>query len=121
MEFHRAILDNYEDETVWDMDETRYRMHLYQYKQKIRQCEILLAHTGSIQNLKAIPPSLTHSFQSVASPTQCSGWVPSQGTREMSLPSTAERDAAQADALAAVQQIPQPTPQHYVSPQDLSL
>ena len=45
----RAILAYYEDETMWDMEETRYRMHLYQYKQKIWQCEILLAHTGSIQ------------------------------------------------------------------------
>ena len=28
-EFHRAILTNYEDETVQNMEETRYRMHLY--------------------------------------------------------------------------------------------
>ena len=30
-EFHSAMLGNYEDETVWDMEETRYRMHLYWY------------------------------------------------------------------------------------------
>ena len=46
-EFHRAMLANYEDE-MWDMEETRYRMHLYQYKEKICQCESLLAHTDSL-------------------------------------------------------------------------
>ena len=51
-EFHMAILASYEEETVLDMEEIRYGMHLYGYKQKIWQCEILLAHTGSIQNLK---------------------------------------------------------------------
>ena len=35
-EFHSAILGNYEEETVQDMEETRYRMHLYWYKQKIQ-------------------------------------------------------------------------------------
>ena len=60
-EFHRTILVNYEDETVWDMEETRCRMHVYCNKQKIQQCKILLAHTGSIQTLKAVPPSLTSS------------------------------------------------------------
>ena len=34
-EYHRAKLDNYEDDTVWDMEGTRFRMHLYWYKQKI--------------------------------------------------------------------------------------
>ena len=29
-EFHRTILANYEDKAVQDMEETRYRMHLYQ-------------------------------------------------------------------------------------------
>ena len=43
-------------------------------------------------------------------PTQCSGQVPSQGTGEMNLPSTAKWDAAQADALPTVQQITQPPP-----------
>ena len=28
-EFHSSMLHNYEHETVWDMEETRYRMHLY--------------------------------------------------------------------------------------------
>ena len=92
------------------MEEARYRMHLYWYKQKIWQCKILLPNTGSIQNLKAIPPSLTSFVESVASPTQCSDQVPSQGTRETGQPSTAERNAAQTDALAAVQQITQPPP-----------
>ena len=95
---------------MWDMEETRYRMHQYQYKHKIWQCKILLDHTSSIQTLKAVPPSLTTSVESVASPIQLSGQVPSQATGETGLPSTAERDAAQADALAAVQQIPQLPP-----------
>ena len=90
-----------------NMEETRYRMHLYWYKQKIRQCEILLAHTGSIQTLKAISPSLASSVKSMISPTQCSGQVPSQGTREMGQPSIAKLDAAQPYVLAAVQQITQ--------------
>ena len=92
------------------MEETRYRMHLYWYKQKIWQYKILLAHTASIQTLKAIPPSLTSFVGSTASPTQCSGQVHSQGTRETCHPSTAGWDAAQADALAAVQQITQLPP-----------
>ena len=35
-EFHSAMLGNCEDEIVWDMEETRYRMCLYWYKQKIQ-------------------------------------------------------------------------------------
>ena len=109
-EFNQAMLANYADETVWDMEETRYRMVLYQYKQKIWQCKILLAHNGSIQILKAIPPSFASSVKSAACPTQCPGQVPPQGTREMGQHSTAERDAAQVDVLAAVQQIIQSHP-----------
>ena len=87
-------MGSFEDETLWDMEETRYRIHLYQYKQIIMQCKIFLAHTGFIQTLKAIPPSLTSSVEPVASPTQYSGQVPYKGTGEMGQPSTAERDAA---------------------------
>ena len=54
---HRAMLATCEDETVWDMEETRYRTYLYQFKQKVQHGEIL-AHTRSIQTLKAIPLSL---------------------------------------------------------------
>ena len=86
-------------------------MHLYWYKQKIRQCEILFACTGSIQAFKTVPPSLASSLIPTASPTLCSiSQVPLQGTREEGQPSTAKWDAAQADALAAVQQIIQPIP-----------
>ena len=46
----------------------------------------------------------------MASPTQCSGQVPFQNTREMGQPSIARRDVVQADALAAVQQITQLPP-----------
>ena len=92
-------------------------MHLYQYKQ-IRQCEILLAHTCSIQTLTAVPPSLASSVNSTFSPTHFSGQVPPQGTREMGQPSTSKQDGAIADAMPAVQQITQP---HHVPPQDLSL
>ena len=95
---------------MWNMEGTRYSMHLYQCKQKIWQCKILLAHTGSVQTLKVIPHSLTSSVKSVAIPAKCSGQVPSQGTGEMGQPSTAERDASQAEALAAVQQITWPPP-----------
>ena len=94
---------NNTDETVSDMGEPRQNMHLYWYEQKIWQHKILSAHTGSIQTLKAIPSSLASSVKSMASPTQCSGQVPSQGSGEMGQPSTAKRDAGQADALAAVQ------------------
>ena len=58
------------------------------------ECKILQAHTGSIQNMKAIPPSLVGSVESTASPTWCSGQVPSQGTGETGQPSTAKWDAA---------------------------
>ena len=109
-EVHSAMLGTYDDETAQDMEETRYRMYLCWYKQKIQQCKILLDHTGFIQTLKAIPPSLTSSIKSVASPSQCSGQVPPEGTVEMGRPSMAERDAAQADALAAVHQITQLAP-----------
>ena len=71
---------------VWKNKETRYRVHLYWYKQEIWQCKILLAHAGSIQTLKAIPSSLTRSIKFVAYPTQCSGQV-LQDTREMCRPS----------------------------------
>ena len=71
-EFHRTILANYEDEAVQDMEETRYRMHLKQYKQKIWQCKILLTHTGSIQDLKVAPPPLTSSVGPVAKPRKVS-------------------------------------------------
>ena len=77
---------------------------------KIWQFKILLALTGSNTNLKAISPSLTNSVKSAACPTKCSGQVPSQGTEEMGQPSIAERDAAQADALAIIQQITQLPP-----------
>ena len=64
------------------MEEIRYRMHLYWYKQKIWQCEILLAHTGSIQALKTIPPSVATSIEPTVSPIPCStSQVSSQGTR----------------------------------------
>ena len=77
-EFYRAMLANYEDETIQNMEETRYRMHLYQYKEKIWWCEILLAHTVSIQTLKTIPPSLASSVKLTVSLTPCStGQVPS--------------------------------------------
>ena len=109
-EFHRAILANYEDETVWDMEETRYRMHLFWYKQKIWQCTILLTHTGPIQTLEAILHSLASFVRSMASPTQCSGQVPSQGNIKIGQPSTGKRDAAQEDAMAVVQQITQLPP-----------
>ena len=46
---------------------------------------------------------------STVSPTPCSDQVPSQCTGEMGQPPIAEQDAAQADALAAVQQITQVT------------
>ena len=90
------------------MEETRYRMHLYWNKQKIRQFEILLAHTGSIQALKTVLPSLASSVKPTVSPTPCStSQVPLQGTGEIDWPSTATWDAAQADALAAVCAMPQ--------------
>ena len=120
-EFHRTILDNYEDEAVWDIEGSRYRMHLYQYKQKICQCKILLVHTGSIHTLNAIPPSFTSSVELVASPTQCANQLPSQGSWEIGQSLTAERGVAEADALAAMQQITQRPPHHHVPPQDVSL
>ena len=103
------------------MEETRYRVYLYWYKQKIWQCKILLANTGSIKDLKVVPLSLTSSVGSVASPTKHSGQIPFHGTGEFGWPSTAERDAAQADALAAVQQIIKLPPLYHMPPQDLSL
>ena len=36
----------------------------YRYEKKIKQCEILLAHTGSIITLQAPPPSLVESLRS---------------------------------------------------------
>ena len=90
---------------MWEIQKTRHRMHLYWYKQSIQQCEILLANTGSIQDLNPVPLSLVSAIKSLVSPTQHSGQTPFPGTEEMGWPSTAERDAAPADALAAVQQI----------------
>ena len=49
------------------------------YKQMIRQCEILLANTGSIQTLKTFPPSLASFVKSTVGPTPCTGQVHSQG------------------------------------------
>ena len=71
-EFHRAILANYKDETMQNMEETMYRMYLYQYNQKTQQYEITLAHTGSIQALKVAPSSLVSSVKPTVSPTPCS-------------------------------------------------
>ena len=104
------MLANYDDETVQNKEETRYRMHLYWYEQKIRQCEVLLAHTSFIQALKTAPPSLDVSVESVVDPNLCSGQLPSQGIREVGWSSTAKWDAGQADALTAVQQISQLLP-----------
>ena len=47
-EFQWAILANYENKAMHNMGKARYRMHLYQYAQKIWQCEIPLVHIGSI-------------------------------------------------------------------------
>ena len=63
------MLANYKDETMQHMKETRYRMHLYWFKQKIQQCEILLAFTQSIQALKIVPPSLPSSARPTVSLT----------------------------------------------------
>ena len=83
-------------------------MHLYWYKQKIWQCEILLAHTGSIQALETVPPSLFSSVRPTVNPTLCSiSQVPLQSTREVGQSSTAGWDATWADALAAGQQLSQ--------------
>ena len=72
------------------MKEARYRMHLYWYKQKIWQCEDLLAHTGFMQAFKTISPSLVSSVKPTVSPTPCfTGQVTPQGTGEMDWPSTA--------------------------------
>ena len=95
---------------MWDMEETRYRTLLYWYKQEIWQCKIILAHTGSIHDLKFVPPSLTSLVGSVASPMQCSGEIPFHGTREMGQPSIAQKDTSQAHALAPVQEITQLLP-----------
>ena len=92
-EFHSAMLSNYEDETVLDMVETRYRMHLYQYKQKISNYKIILCHTGFKQALKTIPFSPTSSDKSVASPNHHSGHVPPPGTEDKGRPSMFGRDA----------------------------
>ena len=78
---------------------------------KIQQCEILLDHTSSIQSLKTVPSSLAT--------TICSDQVPPTGTGEMGGALSAKWDAAQADALAALQLITQKLPQPHVPPQDL--
>ena len=78
---------------MWNMEETRYRMHLYWYKQKIQQCEIL-AYTGSIETLKSIPHSIPNSVKSTVGPTPCSGQLPSQDNGEMGQLSTTKQDAA---------------------------
>ena len=69
-------------------------MHLYQYKQNIWQCKILLAHTVPIQTLETVPPSLASSAKPTVFSILCSGQVPSQDTREMGQPLTAKWDAA---------------------------
>ena len=70
-----------------NMGETKYRLHLYWYKQKIWQCELLLAHIGSILALNTIPPSLASSAESTVSPTPCpTSQEPPRGTREVSQP-----------------------------------
>ena len=97
------------------------RMHLYWYKQKMRQCEILLAHTGSIQTLKTVPPSLASYVGSTVDPTPYSSQVPSQGPGQMGWPSTAEYNAACADALEAVKQITQPLPTSCTTSESISL
>ena len=56
-----AMWANYKDETMLNMKETRYRMHIYWYKERILQCEILLADAGSVQALESIPSSLASS------------------------------------------------------------
>ena len=76
-EFHMAILANYEDETMQNMEETRYMMHLFQYIQKIQQCETLCETlnsqmgccmsrcTGSsATNVSAALPNILYCFRS---------------------------------------------------------
>ena len=98
-------------------------MHLCQYKQKIWQCEMHLAHTVCMQALKTIPLSLARPIKPSVSPFPCStSQVPSQGTRERGWPSTAEMDAAPAEALATVQQITQLLlPTSSTTPRSISL
>ena len=106
--FHGTILANYKDETIQNIEEIRYRMHLYWYKPKIWQCEILLAYTGSLKALKTIPPSLASYVEPTVGPTPCSiSQVPFQGTGEVSWPSTPKWDAARIDVLATLQKVTQ--------------
>ena len=72
-----------EDKTMWDMEKNRYGMYLYWYKQKNLAMEVLLAHIGLIQTLKAIPPSLASSVGLWLFPPQHSGQVPSKDTIKM--------------------------------------
>ena len=74
-----------------------------------------------MQDLELVSPFPDSSVETVVSPTQCLGQKPFHGTEEMEWPSTAKRDAAQADALAAVQQITQPPSPSCATSESISL
>ena len=89
--FHRTIFANYKNEIMQNVKETRYRMHLYWYKERIQQCEILLAHMGSIQALKTIPLSLASPVGPTISLIPCfTSQVHPQSSGEAHQPSTAK-------------------------------
>ena len=86
-------------------------MHLYRYKKKIWQCEIPLAHTGSIASLQALPPSLAKYIRSPVQPVQDTNHkVPAAGARKAERQTSPDQNAARAAALAAIQHITQPLP-----------
>ena len=65
---HLGLLDSYLYEISKNVKVAHYRMCLYSCKKKIQQCEILLAHTGSITSLWTPPPLLAESVRSPVDP-----------------------------------------------------
>ena len=53
-EHHLSILESYLNETLRNIEETCYRMHLYWFQKKIKQYEILVAHICPIHSLTSL-------------------------------------------------------------------
>ena len=85
------------------MEETHYRMYLYQCKKKIKQFEILVAQIGPMSSLATPPPPLIESTGHTVGPIlDTDVKVHTQGTRKTGHPTLSKQNATRAAALAAI-------------------
>ena len=93
------------------MEETHYRMHLYWYKRKVKQFEILLVQMGAIHSLTTLPPPLKEPLRHTVDPIQDTDVkIPVEGTGDAGRPTSAENNVTRVATRAAIQLITKPLP-----------